>query len=127
MWGTVTMGYRSSHNEQSVHGEELRQTLLALDAKVNLRYPSVAKFIDTENPRITPATLQIEQALRRTEYITWAAAWGWRVMDGYGAFLADPRGLAALLNTDGFHPNAEGSKLRARLLANILGLAVIIP
>lgn len=53
--------------------------------------------------------------------MSWGKAWNWTVIDTYGQFLA-PRGVAALVNVDGFHPNAEGSKVWAAEVQRVLGV-----
>ena len=112
----------SSHNEASVHGEALRSLLIAYEDAVSARLPGVPFGICTQNPRLAPANRIIEQSARRAEYLAWAQAYGWTPFDTYGKFLADGRGVAALLNADGFHPNVDGSLVWAGEIQRVLGI-----
>lgn len=79
------------------------------------RVPSASFVAVTQNPQIAPRDAsQIRfQGKRRQEVIVWAARNGVYVIDTYAAFLADSRGLSALLNTDGIHPVSAGSQVWA--------------
>lgn len=122
-YGQCLVVLSSSHNEASYHGNALLNDIKALAAAVSIRVPNTPFAICTQNPRMAPANRITEQAQRRQEYTTFARAQNWTLIDSYRAFTADSRGLAALVNSDGFHPNPEGSKLWAGVAQVALGLA----
>ncbi|PNI10544.1 hypothetical protein CXX84_03590 [Arthrobacter sp. AFG7.2] len=73
------------------------------------RHIGVPVVAMTQNPEQAPAVYWKTHAKRRPEIIAVGAATGIDVIDTYGAFVADARGLTALLRADGMHPNAAGS------------------
>jgi len=98
-----------SHNENQTSGPLFITKYKAWVDAVKARHVGVPLVVMTQNPETTPATYWKTHAKRRPEIIAVAAATGIDVIDTYGAFVADSRGLAALLNSDGLHPrNAVG-------------------
>lgn len=99
-----------SHNENQISGPQFIGKYKAWVDAVSARHPGVPLVAMTQNPETSPATYVTQHGKRRSEIIAITARLGVDVVDVYGAFLADSRGLAALLNSDGLHPtNAVGS------------------
>ncbi|MDT2009526.1 SGNH/GDSL hydrolase family protein [Rhodococcus opacus] len=51
-----------------------------------------------------------------------ATAKGWGLIDIHSAFKNDSRGLAAIVSSDGLHPNADGYDLGGAVAARGLGV-----
>lgn len=123
-YGQVVAIISDGHNQINDIGPMLYSKFDAYCTAVRDRLPAVPLLAVTQNPRIDPANVQAAQAQRRTNYLSWEAALGWTVIDTYGAFVADGRGLPALINGgDGIHPNADGQRLWADVVIAALGLA----
>jgi lysophospholipase L1-like esterase len=54
----------------------------------------------------------------------WASRKGVAAIDTYKAFREDPRGIAALLETDGIHPNVDGSQVWADAVTGAFAAAI---
>lgn len=69
----------------------------------------------TQNPQTAPVSAHsiANHARRRNLLMAWGARNGIAVIDTYKAFQDSPLGLAALLESDGIHPNTFGSQLWA--------------
>lgn len=122
-YGQLLAIVSSSHNEGSAKGKVLLTAMASYLAKIRTRLPNVAIMGVTQNPRIAPANNLVSQAQRRIDYIAAAPSLGWTPVDTYAAFLADPRGLAALINAaDGLHPSPAGSQVWAEAVQAALGI-----
>jgi hypothetical protein len=111
----------TSHNDADKVGASLTSAWDSWLTALKARLPGAAFCLLTQNPEISPRTLDLTKphAQRRRELMTWAARSGVYCIDTYGAFQADPRGVAALLNVDGIHPtNAAGSNAGSQLWAD---------
>ena len=69
----------------------------------------------TQNPEVAPISAHSIacHARRRNLLMAWGARNGLAVIDTYKAFQDSAGGVAALLETDGIHPNATGSQVWA--------------
>ncbi len=111
-----------SHNDLSRSGAEY---LAARDQWADAALSRVAGgqiLIHTQNPERDPRAInrRTRHAIRRAQLMAWASRRGLGVIDVYGAFEADPRGVAALIYADGLHPNQAGSLVwRDLVLATI--------
>lgn len=114
--GPVVVFLSDSHNENAVTGPQFLNTYKAWVDATKARYLGVPLIALTQNPEQAPATYFKQQAKRRPEIMALGASQGVDVIDTYGAFISDPRGLNALLNSDGIHPtNAAGSNAGSQL------------
>ena len=98
-----------SHNENQTSGPPFITAYKAWVDAVKARHVGVSIVAMTQNPEQTPAVYWKTHAKRRPEIMAIAASTGIDVIDTYGAFVADPGGITALLESDGLHPNAAGS------------------
>lgn len=115
-----------SHND----GDNTGNTYLAArDSWLDLndaRVPGSQTVIVTQNPQQAPIgdDLINNHARRRLLLMSWAARKGIATIDTYKAFREDSRGLSALLETDGIHPNTVGSQLWADTVTGAFAAAV---
>lgn len=98
-----------SHNENQTSGPPFITSYKAWVDAVKARHIGVPIVAMTQNPEQAPAVYWKAHAKRRPEITAVAAATNISVIDTYGAFVADARGITALLQGDGLHPNTEGS------------------
>ena len=104
-----------SHNDSTNVGAAYlssRDSWLALN---DARSAGSQTVLITQNPQTAPigADSASCHARRRLLLMAWGARKGLAVVDTYKAFQDDSRGLAALLQSDGIHPNTTGSQLWA--------------
>jgi hypothetical protein len=76
-------------------------------------WPDVGVVAVTQNPQLSPQTAaQIAaHATRNRQIVSLAMAQRYGLVDTYRAMVDDPRGVAALVDTDGVHPTQMGSDL----------------
>lgn len=110
-YGQALTVFSCSHNDN----QYLDATYLAARdswlTAVKARLPLSAFALVTQNPRLAPANYLTEHNIRRTRLMQWASRTNVYAVDTYRAFLDDSRGLPALINGDGIHPNSDGSQL----------------
>lgn len=114
-----------SHNEgHNLGAEYLSDTwdafLTALRARVG---HGAAIALVLQNPQISPAAYVYPHTRRRPQLAAWARANGLSVFDACAAFKSDARGVAALLEADGIHPNTAGSEVWKDAAMGALGPA----
>lgn len=87
-----------------------RERILMLTESVTAECPSASVIILSQNERTDVVNEVV--AARANRYARAAEQRGYGFIDTRQAFADDPRGLAALLNADGLHPNNAGSDLQ---------------
>ena len=100
-----------SHNDRSYRNDTYYTKLKALTDKLKTYCYEPNIIFLTQNPRISPALYINEHAKRRRLIMDFAKKNGFSFIDTYYEFLKDNRGVAALVNSDGIHPNQYGSQL----------------
>jgi hypothetical protein len=92
--------------------------LTALKAQL----PLAQVVLLTQNPTLSAHANSVAQAQRRLQMLSWGPLNGHPLIDTYGVFSRDSRGLAALIEggADGVHPNATGSALWAAAIEAVL-------
>ncbi|WP_422758304.1 hypothetical protein [Paenarthrobacter sp. C1] len=112
-----------SHNDGSNTGVAYlasREAWLALN---DSRAPGSQTVLITQNPELPGGTVGLDNinnhARRRPLLMAWGSRRGLVVIDTYKAFLDDPRGVDALLESDKLHPNVEGSLVAADAIEGV--------
>lgn len=78
--------------------------------------PQALLFVLTQSPHTTTGGYVIPHSKRRVNQMLYCNLNNIEVVDGFGAFVNDSRGVAALLNVDGLHPNADGEAVLTNAL-----------
>lgn len=101
------------HNDNVITGPTyLTQFKNLIDGiKTYAPYPNIC--LVTQNSRISPADYLLCHSKRKDLQVTYAQNNNIEVIDGCASFLLDGRGVAALLNPDGVHPNTDGQAVLA--------------
>jgi lysophospholipase L1-like esterase len=127
-YGQVLAIFDDSHNEVAkVGGAQWTKPLTDWVAAVQARLPLASAAIVGQNPHTSAwanETLYGPSHQRRIdEARALAGVKRWGFLDFYGGFLRDPRGLTALVQSDGLHPTQDGYELAASIAARLYGLA----
>lgn len=116
-----------SHNDlAAITKSQLFDPWDAFLTALKARLPESTFAICTQNPKTSPALFIEAHGQRVKRLMTWAARNNVAVIDTYASFIADPRGLPALIDpADGIHPLSAGGDLWAssvysRFVANKL-------
>ncbi len=72
----------------------------------------------TQNPRLNESTERHRRQIG--QILGWGKRNGLSVIDTYRAYLKDPRGVAALVQVDEVHPNADGAIVEASAIIDCL-------
>lgn len=99
------------HNDTMYVGTQYVAKLTALLTSIRARNKQPHVYVMTQNPCITPTTELDLRDARRDDQMGFAANNGLALIDIYTRMLLDSRGMAALLNVDGLHPNADGEQV----------------
>jgi hypothetical protein len=98
--------FNNSHNEATSVGKTAwLDPLGTYLATVKPYLPTATFALMTQNPKLPGFSYKWQQDQRVRELRAWAPANGYALIDTYDAMVSDPRGLVALMNTDGVHPN----------------------
>jgi len=117
--GPLTVLLNTGHNEQTdgaAWGGSLDTWLAAMKA----RLPFASFAVITQNPRTDTIATRHRQRIGAS--IGWATRNGLSLIDTYSAYLRDARGVAALLQVDGYHPNADGAEVEVVPVAGYFSL-----
>lgn len=112
----ATIILSAGHNDTNLQGLAYQTALDSWLAQLKSRCPLSSINVVTQNPKIYPRVEQsvvLQQARRRAEKIEWARRNGVGVADTYLAIVNDPRGAAALVDSGGVHPVADGEEVWA--------------
>jgi hypothetical protein len=126
-WGQQVVVFNDSHNETSVSGPAgWISPYRAWVAAVQARLPLASIAVVLQNPHTSAWVNEIaygySHLLRLDELRTLAGSQGWGIVDLFGVFTNDPRGLTALIQSDGLHPTQDGYALAAKTAARALGM-----
>ena len=102
----VFLGYGHNNGAETFR---FRWRMTALVERILWQQPQAEVVLLTQNP----ATANTSQQARVGEIMRLARQKSLPIAHTLRAFQRDPRGVAALLNGDGIHPNADGSQLWA--------------
>lgn len=110
------------HNDGKTEGTEYYALLDTLVSAIKVLLPRSIIGILTQNPHTSTGGYVLPHSKRREDQITYCFLNHLEVIDAYGDFIADPRGVAALLNVDGLHPNADGETVITEALWNYVNI-----
>ncbi|OGL32437.1 hypothetical protein A3E76_00060 [Candidatus Saccharibacteria bacterium RIFCSPHIGHO2_12_FULL_44_22] len=120
------MFFNQSHNHAGVSGSTWTTLYESWVNAVMDRVPGASPIAVLQNPHTSAwaneAQYGISHQLRLRELARLAARKRWGQLDLYQAFIADSRGVNALLLADGLHPNAAGYDLAASTTARMFGI-----
>lgn len=126
-YGQTALFLNHSHNQAGRSGQT--NWLTPYDewvTAVSQRVPG-APVVVLQNPHTSAwaneAQYGISHQLRLRELSRFASRKRWGQLDLYRAFISDPRGVNALMLSDGLHPNAAGYEVAGRAGARMLGIA----
>lgn len=99
----ITFG--EMHNEATIVGQQYLALLDSWLAALKARVPGAGFGMTTENPQISPRTIDVirPQEQRRREVISWAARNAVALVDTWQALLDDGRAMSTLISGDGIH------------------------
>lgn len=126
-YGQSAQFFSTSHNEGDIQGQKYwvkpyRDWVTAALA----RLPRASAVVVGQNPHTSAwpneATYGASHVIRLAELSTLAGQQGWGYLDAYKAFQKDPRGVAALLESDGLHPNQAGYEVWSDEVERMTGL-----
>lgn len=118
--------YNTGHNEVGASGPaDWLTPYAAWVAAVASRLPRAAVVAVGQNPHTSDWTNEAaygyshQQRIKELASLATTSNWGY--VDLYSAYQADPRGVTALIASDGLHPNNAGYELSALNMMNRLG------
>lgn len=104
------------HNDAYREGATYVALFKAVIDGVRAITPQALLCVLTQNPHTTTGGYVIPHSKRRVNQMLYCNLNNIEVVDGFGAFVNDSRGVAALLNVDGLHPNADGEAVLTNAL-----------
>lgn len=128
-YGQSVLIFSDSHNEGGKSGKVgWTDPYQAWVDAVRTRLPDAAVAVVKQNPH-TPAWANeaaygVSHQQRLDELGALAARNGWSIIDLFAAFKNDPRGLGALISSDGLHPTTLGYQFSGDEYARALGVPV---
>lgn len=103
----ISFSHNDGYNTGSVYMDNFNTVITNLKARI--KYPNLC--LVTQNPKLAPADGVYDHDSRRLSQISYCSNSNIDVIDAYREFMLDSRGLAALINVDGVHPNSTGEQL----------------
>lgn len=110
------------HNDGRYEGVAYHTLFDNLIKAIKTLLPRSIIGILTQSPHTSTGGYVLPHSKRREDQITYCFLNHLEVIDAYGDFIADPRGVAALLNVDGLHPNADGETVITEALWNYVNI-----
>jgi hypothetical protein len=107
--------FSSMHNYGNSVGATYRTALDTAKTAFAAAMPNATFAGSTQNPQISPRTRgnQTSQDQRARDMVQWCRQVGIGCVNGYEAFVGSGLALSTLINSDGVHPNTDGSLLWA--------------
>ncbi len=110
-WGQISTIVALIKNDSTNYGVTYLSTWATFMASVNIRQPSARPVLLTECPSLNSISSYYELSLRRSNLLGWSSLNSFEIIDTWQAFITYAGGVAALLNSDGIHPNPSGLAL----------------
>jgi lysophospholipase L1-like esterase len=125
-YGQVLAIFNDGHNETTSTGSKWVPPYQSWVQAVQGRLPDAAIAVIGQNPHTSAWANEgqygPEHVTRIFELSALAARSGWAFANVYQAFMDDPRGLSALIGSDGLHPTPDGYALAGDTLAKLAGI-----